>query len=461
MGEYKMRVNYRKLLVTILSIGLITLILMTFFILNSNKIYKGVSINGIPVGGLNIIEASKYVENQLEQPLKSRKIQLVYKEYALDVKYEDIGVSYDYYAASQSAFQVGREGSIFTRLKSILFTRLNGKDVEMQLTNDNDKISSIVNSVKANVNAESQDATIEMVNGNFVITPEIIGIRVQEELLREKIVSALMNSSIVEIPVEEATPQITEKMLSNITSKIGSFSTSFSGSSSGRIHNIKLAAELIDGSLILPSEIFSFNDITGEKKLETGYKKAPVIVNGEYTEGIGGGVCQVSSTLYNAALLADLEIVERYPHSIPAAYVSKGRDATVVDNNLDFKFKNAYENPIYINAKVNSNTITFEVYGKKNEDGRTIKIESIIKEKITPEVEEIVDTSLEPEEVVVVQEGRYGYKVETYKVILYNGKIEDKILITKDYYKPRKKTIRIGPELKPNIEEEEKNGGDL
>ncbi len=451
--------SMKKIIITVIIVAVLILISIIFFILNSTAIYKGVTINGVSVGGLNTIEASKYLEDRFEENLINKIMKLRYKEYVLEIKYGEIGVTYDYYSASKKAYKVGRQGNIDERVKSIFLSKFYGKDINMELIYDNHKISSIMNRVKNNINVESKDAEIKFVNNRPVITSEIVGKKIQEDLLKQRIIDSLLHKDIVEIPVIEDIPRLTHEILSKITTKIGTFSTSFSGSTEGRIHNIELAAESIDGKLILPNEVFSFNETTGDRNTEAGYKESIVIVDGDYTSGVGGGVCQVSSTLYNALLLADMEIIERHPHSIPASYVHSGRDAAVAYNYLDLKFRNILDVPVYLKAKINGTTLFIDIFSKKNDSGRVIKIESDIVEKIEPEIEESVDELMNSGEKTVVQKGRYGYKVKTYKIVLFNGKEESRELITNDYYKPKKYIIKKGPDEENDIKEEVDNGG--
>src|SRR5690625_2367627 len=156
---------------------------------------------------------------------------------------------------------------------------------------------------------------------------------------------------VLEIPVKEVFPKVDRGLLKDIRyNKLGSYSTSFNNKNKERSHNISLAAEAIDSYVVFPGESFSFNEVVGERTEEKGYKRAPVIVKGELTEDIGGGICQVSSTLYNAVDLEGIEIVERYSHSRSVPYVPPGKDATVSWWGPDFVFQNHYNQPILIRA---------------------------------------------------------------------------------------------------------------
>lgn len=143
---------------------------------------------------------------------------------------------------------------------------------------------------------------------------------------------------------------ITKEKMASINKCIASYSTSFSSSPYTRSNNINVSSHSINGSFLMPGDVFSFNSVVGERSKERGYMAAPVIINNKFESGMGGGVCQVSSTLYNAVLKSGMETVERSGHSLPVAYVDEGFDAVVNWNNLDLKFKNNLNNPVYIQS---------------------------------------------------------------------------------------------------------------
>jgi vancomycin resistance protein YoaR len=169
-------------------------------------------------------------------------------------------------------------------------------------------------------------------------------------------------------------------------------------------------------------------------------------VNGELTPGIGGGVCQTSTTLYNTLLLADLEILERHPHSIPPAYVPKGTDAAVAGTYYDLVFKNNFDFPIYIDTKIIDKTVHFYIYGDAANRNYEIKIGTELIETIPYKTVEKLNDNLEPGARNLVQEGRNGYKVATYKYKIVNGKVIEKTKISSDYYKEKDYIYEVGPE---------------
>lgn len=174
---------------------------------------------------------------------------------------------------------------------------------------------------------------------------------------------------VVEIPTKAVQPRVSQEMLREITQKrLGSYTTYYNSANKERTKNINLSAEAVHGTVIFPGEVFSFNDIVGERTEEKGYQRAPVIVKGEFSEDIGGGICQLSSTIFNAVDLRGIQMIERYTHSRSVPYVPPGRDATVSWWGPDFTFKNLYNEPIVLTAYAANGSLTVEVFSSETVD---------------------------------------------------------------------------------------------
>ena len=240
---------------------------------------------------------------------------------------------------------------------------------------------------------------------------------------------------------------MTAEELSQLFGKVSTSTTNASFSDSNRLTNIKLACKTLNGMAVQPGETFSFNKALGERTTKKGYKPAGALENGMHTKQVGGGICQVSSTLFNAVAKADLEIVDRQPHSIPSVYVDLGKDAAVNWPNQDFKFRNNGPYPVYIVASLGKDKkVTFSIYGKLLDDGVTIKVESKKTGTSNPGPDRyIMDASLAPGEQVVVEEARKGYTAETYRVY-YNsdGKELSRRRLFRSTYRAAGAVIRVG-----------------
>lgn len=178
----------------------------------------------------------------------------------------------------------------------------------------------------------------------------------------------------LQFPLQTVHPKVTAELLVEIYDEnINQFQTFYTESSKERSHNIKLSTEAIDNQVVFPGESFSFNKIVGERTIERGYQKATVIVKGEFSEDIGGGICQVSSTLFNAVTMNGIQMMERYSHSRAVPYVPPGKDAAVSWWGPDFVFKNNNAYPILIKAKANNGVLEIKLYARSNEDSKTNK----------------------------------------------------------------------------------------
>ena len=206
--------------------------------------------------------------------------------------------------------------------------------------------------------------------------------------------------------------------------------------------NVSVAADAIDLTILHPNETFSFNDIVGIRSEEKGYKPGLMYANGEVITGIGGGICIVSTVIYNAVLETGLKIIERHPHSGPVSYADPGRDAAVSYGWADLRFKNDTNDPIYIRTKVENNELVVSLYGTKNPD-RTVEISSEDYEEIPYKIIEKEDASIPESEVKVTQKARAGFRVTTARIIKENGKVVSQEVISQDTVLPRNKVILV------------------
>lgn len=414
-------------------------------ILNVDTIYKGVKIDNWDVSNKTMEQALEYIRNIKESDLCGKQMNLIYDDWTYRLELKDLDFTYDYEKAVREAMKLGREGNFIQRLKSIKKIK-NGINIPLKSYYDHEKINEKVAFIAEEINRNPLDAKIKVSKGNIVLIDETLGKRVNEKELALKISENIYLLEDINVAVEYVEPRITKSFLSRINGVIGEYSTSFKGSNSSRIENIRISAEAISDNLVLPGEEFSYNNTTGPRTIESGYKEANVIIGGELTPGLGGGVCQTSTTMYNALLLSDLTILERHPHSIPATYVPYGQDAAVSYGYLDLKFKNNFDFPVFIYSEILEDKVYIYVYGDIKDKNYRIKITPYIVEVIKPETEVLFDESLLPDERIDIQSGRTGYKVITYKSVIRGGKEVSKELITKDHYRKRNYIYKVGPE---------------
>ena len=230
------------------------------------------------------------------------------------------------------------------------------------------------------------------------------------------------------------------------------FSTDYGKSSAERKHNIRLAAKSLNNTLIDVNGEFSFNLKVGARTEKRGYKTAKIIVNGEFTEGVGGGVCQVSTTLYNAALLAGLKITEAHAHSLAVSYVKPSFDAMVNSGSADLRFINKTDNPVIINTFADGTTLTVKIYGEPMREKYERK--SVVKKEIDPEYSVITDSACEFPDLYsgerrVIKYGKKGMVSEGYIIKKINGKVVSQTLIRRDKYSKTDGVIVEGTAIRP------------
>lgn len=279
----------------------------------------------------------------------------------------------------------------------------------------------------------------------FTVYPHVDGIdfgisldEVKEMLKEEK-------ESYI-IPLKITKPNITTNQIGTdaFPDLLATFSSSYSTRNVNRTTNIKLASSKIDGIVLMPGETFSYNTTVGKRTASAGFKSAAVYSGGEVTTGIGGGICQVSSTLYNSVLLSNLEIVERHNHGFNPGYVKAGTDATVSWGGPDFKFKNNRNYPIKVLCSNSAGTVTTQIFGLKEENDYEVEIEAYVTSYIPYRTITKQNSSLKTGETKVVESGSNGCNTVTYKILKENGNVVSKTLLSKDTYNPHNRIVHVG-----------------
>ena len=279
-----------------------------------------------------------------------------------------------------------------------------------------------------------------------------ISIEEAKELLKEE-------KETYEIPLKITKPKIAVKDLGDKLFKqtLSKYTTIYDSSNTNRASNIALAAKTINGTILLPGETFSYNGVLGNTTKEKGYKPGGAYVGGKIVQTYGGGICQVSSTLYNAALYANLEIVERHNHSYSVTYVPAGRDATVAYGGKNFRFKNSRSYPIKIVANAKNGVISISIVGIKEEKEYEVELTSTVLSTTPCSVVYENTNTLAEGKQKVIQVGHTGQKSIAYKIIKYNGKTISKTVLSKDTYKPMNRIIQVGTKKGNNTPNNQSN----
>lgn len=299
-----------------------------------------------------------------------------------------------------------------------------------------------IEKVYSEVRRDPQDAYFEL--EPYQIYPDVDGIDFDLEEAKEA-VKEYKNEYTIPITITKASKTINDLGTEAFPYLISSFSTKYDASNINRSTNLAIAANKINGKVLMPGEVFSYNKVVGKRTVEEGYRDAKIYADGGVVDGLAGGICQISSTLYNAVLLANLEIVERRNHSYTTSYVAAGRDATVVYGAIDFQFRNSRSYPIKIEASVKNGIAEFKIHGMQEENEYEIKIIPVTTASIPYTTQYVQDPNLVPGQQVVTQAGHAGYKVTTYIEKKLNGEVVSKEVLSNDTYSPMKTIINIGP----------------
>lgn len=295
-------------------------------------------------------------------------------------------------------------------------------------------------------------AKVTFAGGAIVREPEVTSFQLDTEKLSAAVVTGLSGDGKVEIPITEAPKHVPNEELDKITDVVGEYSTKFPAYQSSRNTNIRLASAKLNGHVLMPGEQISFNGTVGRRTIQDGYRLAPVLKNGKHDTGIGGGICQVSTTLYNASLLADLKIVKRNNHSIPSVYVPVGRDATVDYGTLDLVIENNQQVPIAVCSSYENGKITFRILGQMVA-GKSVKITTDSHSAWGNGVKTVVDRSLAPGARKVVEKGSAGHAIMTYRIVYENGVEVRRDVLGRSIYRGSPRIIAVGggrPAAKPS-----------
>ncbi|HHW10848.1 MAG TPA: hypothetical protein GXX29_12850 [Firmicutes bacterium] len=413
-------------------------------------IIPGVHVAGIPVGGLTQEEAATLLEERLARRLTGEVV-VNWGYGRMNINLKQAGVRIDAKAMVEAAYSVGRTGSLVQQLKDRFTAARHGWDVPVSFTTE-PAFDEIIDKIAAAAYQPAVNAAIILKRDDSIeIHPEQYGKYIDKEELKERIFSvALKQERHVFITAREVRPQMTAEDIASwgIKTVVARYKTSFNPADENRTHNLKLAAQALDGTLIKPGEMFSFNKKVGPRMAASGYKEAPVVREGQLVPDVGGGVCQVSTTLYNAVILAGLNAATRSAHSIPATYVDLGLDAAVAYDYIDFRFANTTAGNLYIKAQVVDDIVDVALLGPEKAPPYTI---STVLENVLPiPVVEVPDINLEPGQKVTEQEGAVGYVVSVWRK-LKQGSEEKVELVNRTTYKARPKMVRTGIGEQPRI----------
>ncbi len=425
---------------------------------NNILIPSGLYIGDVDVGGLTNDEARNIFQKLTEEKINKSIILTFYdKQWIFKIsEYIEIDVDKSIDNIATYVKSIKKEGII----KRFIFRQQLKKSplrIDPIIKYKTDKLPQLFDEINEVIMVKPINAVFKTDDDIVHIITDVKGQILDEDMLKKKIKEAIWTENeILVIPVKvwnaEKTKEDLEKM--EIRVKIAEYSTEFDKTLKNRTENIRVASEMLNGCIISPGDIFSFNKVVGERTKDKGYKEAPVFINNEVIYDIGGGICQVSSTLYNLALLTDLEIVERMNHSLPVSYVPLGRDATVNYDTIDLKFKNNTGGYLLLTSEITNDKLIVKFFGNKKIDKSVELFSETIKTIPSPIIIK-KDFNLEKGEIRIEQ-GNVGYVVNLWKRYA-DEKNEYKVLISSDTYNPTPTLLYVGERVKEITDDENIN----
>ncbi len=414
---------------------------------STDRVMPNVHAGNLDLGGVSR-EQGVLKLLEFEDQLKEKNVNLTVQNTSRNLPLKSIDVDINEQAVMDRALQVGHTGPIWQRWNERVRVRNEIIRIPLAVNLDRKKLKVKVNSLLSDVTSAPVDASFRITPDDSIeIIPGQKGHQVDHEALYEKLLMLVTHGVEpyeAEVAMVDIEPTHTVESIKSMGLKglLSSYSTNFNPNQVGRTYNVRVAAAALDGLMVSPGEEVSFNKVVGPRSTEAGYKNAKIILNNEFVDGLGGGVCQVSSTLYNAVLLANLEVTERDNHSLPVGYVPVGRDATVAFNYLDFRFKNNQDSYVLIKSKADNNSLTFKIYGN-TDNKKDVTIKSWVVRVLEPEVIYEKDPNLAKGEQIIKQEGIRGYKAAGELIISQNGEQTHKPL-PESLYRARNEIIAVG-----------------
>lgn len=414
-----------------------------------NKIYPGVTIQDVNLGGLTKEEAKDKLAESFNEAIGKKKLPISIGDKQYELIYSDIMPKYDIEGTVEKAYNFGRDNGIFKKYTIIKNGENNKNVIPLDFYYSEEKLKEYEAKLQKEVTQAAKDASISISGNNITVKPETEGrtvnLEILDQKLKENINGEINSDNKLTIDVETTKPRVTKEALSKIKGLMGTFSTNYSTSAPGRCNNIEIATKALDGTIVMPGETFSFNDVVGPRTVERGYQEAGTYVGNKVEPGIGGGICQVSTTLYRAVMKANLRSAERTNHSMVVGYAQPGLDATVSYGYLDYKFKNVYDFPIYIKGTAAGKVVTYTIYGDPAAlNGKTYDMANEILETIPPETKIVPDNTLPVGKEEKDGNGMTGYKARSYQIAYENGVEVKRDIVATDSYASVGITVRQG-----------------
>lgn len=416
---------------------------------SKETIAKGVYIGSVDVGGMTKQEAHDAVDAYVDR-LMQTNFSLMGPIGYMNITAEKMGITTDVDTVVEEANSIAKYGDLISRFKETKDLEKEHKVVDLPLTLDKQATANKIYEHRDELNIAAVDNSFRIENGNFVFIPGKTG---NEVNIVESVYSIrdFINDdwspekTEIALVIDEVQPRGSEEELSKLTSVLGTFQTNFGSSAAGRAQNVRNACSKINGTILYPGEEFSTYEKISPFTQENGYGIAGAYENGQVVESVGGGVCQVATTLYNAVIRAELDVTMRYNHSMMVSYVPPSDDAAIAGTYKDFRFKNNMDTPVYIEGTSDGGILTFKVYGVENRpSNRVVSFESETVEKKDIEVQFNVSSDYDLGYIATTQSAHQGVVARLWKIVTVDGVQQSREIFNKSTYNSSPKIITVG-----------------
>lgn len=419
---------------------------------DQDTIYQGIYIGDIDVSGMTQEEAKKVLDDYIASLEDKEVVFKVGNEAEVTFTAKDLGLTWENPGIVESAAQLGKTGTVLERYKLIKDLEYDGHGFDMDLSFDDEVLIKVLEEECQIYDVEAKNATIHREEETFVVTEgsegHVLNLEESKQLIQNSLKAGWDDASMqnLELVVEVSKPKATAEDLKQIKDCLGSFTTSYTTSGSGRSANVANGCNHIDGSIIMPGEEYSVYDAVKPFSEANGYYMAGSYLNGQVVDSIGGGICQVSTTLYNAVLRAELEVTMRYNHSMIVSYVDPSADAAIAESSgKDFKFVNNTDYPIYIEGFCENKHITMNIYGVETRPAnRVVTYESKELSRMVPDMEIINQNAGWPVGNITISSAHIGVKAELWKVVTVDGVEQSREKVNSSNYAASPRSCTVG-----------------
>ncbi len=415
---------------------------------NSSLITEGVYIGKVYVGGMTEEEAVSAVEAYVRE-VSQAVFTLEAGDGSITLTAEQMGVFVQSEKAVKEAMAICKSGNLIKRYKDRKDLEQGGKVLPLEFGINKSAVTALLNDNASRLNTEPVNNGLTRENGEFKIVEGKTGVKIDAEESAEMISSYLQDGwdgldAEITLAADIVEPEGTREQLLRVKDVLGTFHTNYSTSAAGRCTNVELATSKIDGTVLYPGDEFSVGQTINPLDAAHGYELAGSYENGTTVQSYGGGVCQVSTTLYNAVILAELDVTERSNHTMIVSYVKPSMDAAIAGDYMDLKFKNNTAAPIYIEGYTEGKNVYFTIYGEETRpSNRVVSFESEVIASDDP-VTQFVATEAPLGTMETAQSKHVGYIAQLWKVVTVDGVVQSREKYNKSTYHASPKIVHIG-----------------